>query len=251
MNLVGWTCTLLIAVAAALCPPRTQLLPWSLALSPVAYALDSVPIRQLEALIAAGDFESANKQVTTFLRFEDDLPTAQRGQLYLTKARLEVAFGRTYDMQLWLAKAFAATPEQKLDPLRDPPQMLAAWLEFEREKAALQPSLAQNGAGSGIALLPFGAGQFLRKDFGKALTLAGLESWSLFGFLTLHEPDRHIGLALFLGLWAYGVFDAKTTHAGSATESRRQPKLIIRPTISKQEISNRSGAEIAASWALQ
>lgn len=167
-----------------------------LAAGPSASETDAA-IRVVENLYGRGAFDEASRRLNDLLVIEVQLGPKDQGRIYLLKARLEFAFNRKDEVKLWLGRAHAADPDLALDPVRDPPPLIAQW-EHLKSPAAMARSVDPGTATSAsaidgpssfaMALLPFGIGHF---DAGRArdgalfLTteaLIGVGAHSLSGF---------------------------------------------------------------------
>lgn len=114
------------------------------------------PLREAETLYSAGNFDAASQRVNALLAKEATMTPAERARLYLMKARLELAYGRTQELKLWLTKARETDPSLTLDPVLDPPQLAQVWNEVKPPKP--KPGTEQPFASM---LLPLGAGHFI------------------------------------------------------------------------------------------
>lgn len=96
-------------------------------------------VEAISEAYAAGDFDGASQLINDLLLHENNLSPADRAQVFLMKARVELAYGRRGELSLWLGKAYQADHGLTLDPLLDPPVLQHA-LDEVRENAPPQPA---------------------------------------------------------------------------------------------------------------
>jgi hypothetical protein len=170
-------------------------------------ATGSSQLREVESLYATGEYSKAAQRLNNLLEVESTLASSERAQIYLMKARLELAFDRDREIKPWLRKAYQANPNLSLDPVKDPPQLLARWDEIKT--AANNPTLqsktdktkSPEGRSTSpqyitaqaspspffIGLLPFGLGHF---DAGRYKDGALFLSTELLVLLTANTIPR-------------------------------------------------------------
>lgn len=118
----------LLIVAATIAPLPKQ----SYGQSDQVSLAKSATLQDIQRLFSAGHFERASRRVNEVLVLEKDFTARERAQLYLMKARLEMAFGRQGELKLWLSKAYEVDPDLTLDPVLDPPPLHATWEDVKR-----------------------------------------------------------------------------------------------------------------------
>jgi hypothetical protein len=186
-------------------------------------------LHEAEALYAKGAYGEAAKEILPLLVADETLSPERRAQAYLMKARLELAFARGSEWRLWLAKAHRAFPALGLDPVKDPPQLLAHWKELQAsageapaDGAPPAPeATARRGALAALtSLLPLGVGHFEDGQVKSGALFLATESLVLLASATLPRPDdagddlarwRRARVALstigLLGAYGYEVLD--------------------------------------------
>jgi hypothetical protein len=196
----------------------------------------SAALRDVENLYGAGEYAQAAAKLDSVMAVDNTLPDHERAQVYLLKARLELAFDRSREIKPWLRRAHAANPELTLDPVKDPPQLVALWEEIKAEGA---PATTTPAAAAGpvtanaspspfwVGVLPLGIGHFdaeRYKDGGLFLStelLVLLAADTLPGRRDLDEADRDrekseklgrvapeiFGATSFLGVYGYELYD--------------------------------------------
>ena len=169
-------------------------------------------LKEVEALFAAGDFESASRGINDILIQDQSLPAEGRARVFLMKARLELAYGRLSEIRLWLAKAHAVSPNLTLDPVKDPPQLVATWEELKHEGGAATVESKPMGGGVGnfyIGLLPLGVGHFDAGRFKDGLLFTTSEALFLLASSLVESKanQRVLGGMSFLGAYGYELFD--------------------------------------------
>jgi hypothetical protein len=171
-----------------------------------------------EQLYAAGDYDGASQQINELLARDGTLPAAERARAYLMKARLELAYGRQAEIHLWLAKACQANPQLTLDPVKDPPSLIAAWRELRKHQTQTAARAeAQESPGRFLAgLLPFGLGHVEAGRPKDGALFLSAESLALLAAATLprgeddhadHPRAHRLGAGLLLGLYGYELVD--------------------------------------------
>jgi len=177
---------------------------------------DSVEQRlgAIERLYAFGAFEEAAQEANRLLERDEDLDRSTRSRLYLMKARIEVAFGRSGDIGLWLAKAKRLQPDLAPDPVKDPPPMIEGWEALQTRAQGL----SSEGGGRArflIRLLPFGIGHFdagRQRDGGFfwATESLLLMSAAMLGGQPIQDSARRARVLAslgFLGIYGYELYD--------------------------------------------
>ncbi len=205
---------------------------WSWASAP-AWAKDEsagAMLKDIEALFAAGDFESASQGVNELLIKDQRLASETKARVYLMKARLEMAYGRSAEIRLWLAKAHEANSALALDPVKDPPQLNAVWEDLKTTKGGQAAVAQQTTGGTGkfaVGLLPLGIGHFDAGRFKDGLLFATSEALFLLASSSVVEEknDQYLlGGVSFLGIYGYELYDMlpslSALHAEAASSLR-------------------------------
>lgn len=203
---------------------------------------------EIEASFAAGDFEATARRVNELLIRDFELPPERRAAVYLMKARLELAFDRPAELRLWLTKAYQTDPSLALDPVKDPPKLIAVYDEIRgapkrvggKGDAANKETVAlKEGDAFWVGLMPFGIGHFdadKPKDGGLFLSA---ELLSLLATATLPEPKSGghrshrfvFGTMTFAGIYGYELLDMTSVLASRdpASTSRLRYALSYFP----------------------
>lgn len=183
-------------------------------------------LKEAEALFAAGDFESASRGVNELLIRDQSLAAEARARVYLMKARLELAYGRSAEIRLWLGKAHEANPGLSLDPVKDPPQLNAIWVELKQTRGGGTAVAQQTTGGTGtfaVGLLPLGIGHFDAGRFKDGLLFATSEALFLLASTTVvdDKSDQYLlGGVTFVGIYGYELYDmlpSLSSHADAAS----------------------------------
>jgi len=179
-------------------------------------SVGALKLEDTETLYTAGDFDTAARRANDLLVHEDELPAALRARLYLVKARLELAFGRKSEIRLWLAKARAADPALTVDPVKDPPELVAVWEELRRRAAEAGPPAPVHGETSRFwpSLLPFGIGQAWAGHYrngalyltAEAVAVASTAALAPAADADHSQVNREYGGRLFGALAATGIY---------------------------------------------
>ena len=178
-------------------------------------------LKETETLFRAGDFDGAAKRVNDLLVDEAGLAPAERGRLYLMKARLETAFSRKQEVRLWIEKAFQADPTLTPDPVLDPPALQSAWEDVKRGSHSATKDVGRSGRGDndkgiGVAtgLLPFGFGHMSEGRYRDGALFLSSELLFLLASNTLTNGAPSfvpagplLASATFAGLYGYEVGD--------------------------------------------
>lgn len=203
----------------------TGFLVWNSAPAEAKDASTASKLKEVEALFAAGDFESAARGVNEALVHDQSLPSEAQARLYLMKARLEMAYGRVSEIRLWLAKAHEANPGLALDPVKDPPQLNQIWEDLKKTKGAPAVVAQQTTGGTGsfaVGLLPIGIGHFDAGRFKDGLLFASSEALFLLASTTVVDDKKNqyvLGGVSFVGIYGYELYDMLPTLASSHPES--------------------------------
>ncbi len=181
-------------------------------------------LKDAEALYAAGDFESASRGLNEILIRDQGLSPEARARLYLLKARLELAYGRSSEIRLWLAKAHDANPTLALDPVKDPPQLNAIWEDLKQEGGAALPESKPAGGGLGnfyVGLLPLGIGHLDAGKYKDGLLFTSSEALFLLASSMVEKKrdQRILGTLAFLGAYGYELFDLLPTQTTRDADS--------------------------------
>lgn len=172
----------------------------------LAFGADDASLKEIDQLFASGDFEGTQKRVNELLVKDTDLPAERRAQLYLMKARLELAYGHHGELRLWLGKAKRANPSLALDPVKDPPQLVAVWDDLKRAGGEARPK--PEGTGSfAIGMLPLGIGHFDAGRYKDGALFLSLESLAGLAASTSVHGSGAFGALTITGAYGYELLD--------------------------------------------
>jgi hypothetical protein len=188
--------------------------------APAAAAQVPGKLTEVEQLYAAGDFDGASHQINELLTHEADLPRAELARVFLMKARLEMAYGRQPEIRLWLTKAYQVNPQLTLDPVKDPPSLIAAWRELRKHQtqaAVRAPAPEEPSPGRFLAgLMPLGLGHLEAGRPRDGALFLSTESLALLAASTLPRAEddgtgqpraRRLGGTLLVGIYGYELTD--------------------------------------------
>lgn len=192
-------------------------------------------LERAELHFGTGAFQSSAAELKPLLVDDSSLTREEKARLYILKARLDLAFGAEDNLDIWLGRAFRADPSIDMDPLKDPPQLVAKWSQLKRsaingsspEKMppGLQVSHTEvagvdsRGKSFAAGLMPFGLAQ-LNASRNKDAAL--FFTTSLAGLLLAHDlPPAKTGSnvlttprrreffsgSLLLGVYGYQLLD--------------------------------------------
>jgi hypothetical protein len=172
------------------------------------------PLAAAERLYASGDYDAASRVLNELLVKDQEQPPPARARLYLMKARLELAYGRQSEIRLWLAKAHAANPQLTLDPVKDPPSLIAAWGDL-RPGGGAPTASGGSALGFVVGLLPLGLGHFEAERTKDGALFLTSEALLLLAGATLpnggddaaHERARLATGVSLLGAYGYELAD--------------------------------------------
>ena len=147
-------------------------------------------LEKAELNLSKGSFESAALDLKPLLIDDSSLSKAERARLYILKSRIDLAFGTEANLDIWLGRALKADPALFLDPLKDPPALVARWTELKRHS---QKSTAEEALRTKVTTPPTEvAGVDSRgKSFAGGMLPLGISQFN---------ADRRKDGALFLSL---------------------------------------------------